>query len=430
MKQINVLVFPCGSEIGLELHRALKDVRFVTLFGASGVPDHGESVYRNYDGSLPLITEDGFTEAFNALLERLQIDYIYPALDSVQAFLSANRYLLHATLIAPTDATVQTCRNKAETYRALSGCGFLPRVYASAQEVDAYPVFLKPAVGQGSQGAQRIPSAAALSLALAAAEGPQVICEYLPGDEYTVDCFTDRHGALRYCALRTRERVKSGISVRSSLCPPDDTVNAMAEEINARLFFRGAWFFQLKKDAAGQYKLLECAPRVAGAMCLDRALGVDLPLLTLYDAMGMDVAIAPQAGFARVERALYNVYELDIAYDEAYIDYDDTLIVRGNVNLTVLRFVYQCVQKGVRVVLLTRHAGDVREDMRRYRLSPDLFDDIVAIPPEAQKADCIRPSERAVAIDDSFAERQRLTQAFGMPAFGPESAEALLDHHE
>lgn len=430
MNGIRLLVFPCGSEIGLELHRALKDARLIELFGASSVPDHGEAVYKNYAGGLPAIGDPGFLEAFNDLLDRLSVDLIYPALDSVQAFLSANRERLHAALIAPSDAAVQICRSKEKTYEALRGCGFLPKVFSSPAEVDVYPVFVKPAVGQGSAGAKRADSPALLEAALAEAEGRQVIAEYLPGAEYTVDCFTDRHGVLRWVLKRTRARVKSGISVRSAVCPPDETVNVMAETIGERLGMRGAWFFQIKENAAGKPVLMECAPRVAGAMGLNRALGVDLPLLTVYDAMGTDVAVAPQLKTAAVDRALYNAFTLDLDYDEVYVDYDDTLVVKGRLNLTLLRFLYQCAEKGVKIILLTRHIGDVTADLQARRVYPGLFDEIVTVPEGKQKADCISPASKAIAIDDSFAERQRLTAAFGMPAFGPESVEALIDFTE
>ena len=430
MNGIRLLVFPCGSEIGLELHRALKDARLIELFGASSVPDHGEAVYKNYAGGLPSIGDPGFLEAFNALLERLSIELIYPALDSVQAFLSANRERLHAALIAPSDAAVQICRSKEKTYEALGGCDFLPKVFSSPAEVDSYPVFVKPAVGQGSAGAKRADSPALLQAALAEAEGRQVIAEYLPGAEYTVDCFTDRHGVLRWVLKRTRARVKSGISVRSAVCPPDETVNAMAAKISQMLGMRGAWFFQIKENAAGKPVLLECAPRVAGAMGLNRALGVDLPLLTVYDAMETDIAVAPQLQTAAVDRALYNAFTLDLDYGEVYVDYDDTLIVKGRLNLTLLRFLYQCAEKGVKIILLTRHIGDVTADLQARRVYPGLFDEIVTVPEGKQKADCISPASKAIAIDDSFAERQRLTAAFGMPAFGPESVEALIDFTE
>ena len=45
---VNVLVFPCGSEIGLEIHAALRHAKDIRLHGASSVSDHGEFVYARY----------------------------------------------------------------------------------------------------------------------------------------------------------------------------------------------------------------------------------------------------------------------------------------------------------------------------------------------------------------------------------------------
>jgi hypothetical protein len=104
--------------------------------------------------------------------------------------------------------------------------------------------------------------------------------------------------------------------------------------------------------------------------------------------------------------------------------------VKGRLNVTLLRFFFQCAEKGVKIILLTRHIGDVTADLQARRVYPGLFDEIVTVPEGKQKADCISPAPKAIAIDDSFAERQRLTAAFGMPAFGPESVEALIDYRE
>ena len=41
----NVLVFPAGTEIAMEIHSALKYSRCVRLFGASDEPCHGEMLY-------------------------------------------------------------------------------------------------------------------------------------------------------------------------------------------------------------------------------------------------------------------------------------------------------------------------------------------------------------------------------------------------
>jgi len=430
MKQINILVFPCGSEIGLELHRALRDIRFITLFGASSVGDHGEWVYKNYVGDIPFISDPNFVDALNKYIDENEIDYIFPALDSVILALSQNRDRLHASLLTCPHKTVEICRSKAKTYAALSGSRFLPKVYTDVNEIQKYPVIIKPSEGQGSQGFMIIENRKQLEYELSAREAEQVICEYLPGEEYTIDCFTDRHGSLLYACQRNRGRIKNGISVNSSISAPDEKILKIANEINSKMSFRGVWFFQLKKNTDGEYRLLECATRVAGTMCVQRAAGVNLALLTVFDALGYDLSIPERIENVTVDRALYNVYKLGIDYDEVYMDFDDTVIIHDRVNFPVLQFIYQCVERKIPVTLLTRHDTDVIEDLKVRKISPELFDKIICLPRSEKKIDYVNPSKKALFIDDSFQERKNMRDAFGIYTLGPDSVEALLDERK
>lgn len=430
METCKVLVFPCGSEIGQELFRSLKDIRFVTLYGASSVADHGMWLYQNYVGDIPYVTAPDFIERINAYVDENQIDYIFPAMDSVILKLSEHRTELHATLLTSPEETVRICRSKAETYAKLKDCAFMPKTYANVQEIKEYPVLVKPAVGQGAQGVQKVDNAQKLEALLAERSEEQVICEYLPGEEYTVDCFTDRHGELLYAKARVRRRIRNGISVNSETIEDLPEIREIAQQINAKMAFRGVWFFQLKRGCDGNLRLLECATRVAGTMCTQRALGVNLPLLTLMDAMDMDVSITPQAKGVIVDRALSNVYGLRIEYDELYVDFDDTIIVHGRVNMTVLSLIYQCVERGIPVTLVTRHEGDIYADLRKAHISESLFAAIIEVKKGQKKSECIYPAKKALFIDDSFAERKDMASVHGMTALGVESVDALIDYHQ
>lgn len=428
MEQINILVFPCGSEIGLELYRALKDIRFVTLYGASSVSDHGERLYRNYIPDIPYVTSEGFIEKLNECIVENKIDYVFPAMDSVILELSEYRKELKAKLLTSSEDAVRVCRSKRLTYDRLSSFDFIPSTYTSPDDVTSYPVLVKPSVGQGSQGVAKINSREELVHLLAVRDSEQVICEYLPGEEYTVDCFTDRHRKLRYVSPRIRRRVKNGISVNSETICLDEEISSVAEKINSVLEFQGAWFFQVKRAANGKLKLLECATRVAGTMCVERARGINLPLLTVMDVMGLDVEIIPQIENAVVDRALYNVFSIDFDFDELYIDFDDTIIVHGRVNTEVMALLYQCVEKGIPITLLSRHLTDIYKDLKAARICPELFSRIIVIGKDDIKADFISPSPKALFIDDSFAERRQMIDHYGIVCLGVECVEALIDY--
>lgn len=423
MKNINILVFPCGSEVGLEINRSLKDIYFITLFGGSSTKDHGEWVYRNYIPDIPYITDSRFVEKLNGIIQKFKIDYIFPALDSVAVKLSEEREQLLAKILSSQHESVITCRSKILTYKKLEGCSFLPDYYESCNEVKEFPVLIKPAVGQGAQGVKIVHDMSSLKSEISNSKEKIVICEYLPGTEYTVDCFSNKNRELLYCAHRSRRRIKNGISVNSCLEKENIRIREIAEKINSIMSFRGAWFFQLKISKDGNYKLMEVATRIAGTMCVERARGVNLALLTVYDAMGFDVEIKPQFDFVETDRALENLYKVDFNYDEIYIDYDDTIIVHDKVNIDAISLLYKAINKGIPVYLITKHDKDIYKELENRKISVNIFKKIIHIASNELKKDFIFPSKNALFIDDSFAERKLIQEKFSIKVAGVDMLE-------
>ena len=420
----NILVFPAGTEIAFEIHDALKNSKFVRLFGATSVPCHAEFVFQTCVTGLPFVDDPALIPALNRVIDAYGIDYVYPAHDSALLRFSEERDALHAEVIASARETVEICRSKTRTYRFLSGAPYLPAFYGSPDEIPGYPVFIKPAVGQGSQGARMIKDRSHLEEALS--EGQEyTICEYLPGEELTVDCFTDRHGSLLVVSPRSRERIRAGIAVRSRNLPLTEDLQSIAEDINRRLSFNGAWFFQVKKNAAGQFRLLEIAPRIAGTMGLTRNLGINMPLLTLYNFWGIDVSLIPNREDLLLDRAFISRFQTDLSYSSVYVDFDDTLIVRGKVNAFLMMFLYQAFNQGKRLCLLTRHSTDIFSDLEKACIPASLFSEIIRLDEAGAKTDYIAPD--SIFIDDSFSERKRVRDALGIPVFDLDMVESLID---
>ena len=420
----NILVFPAGTEIAFEIHDALKNSKFVNLFGATSVPCHAEFVFQTCVTGLPFVDDPTLISALNRVIDAYGIDYVYPAHDSALLRFSEERDALHAEVIASARETVEICRSKNKTYRFLSGAPYLPAFYLSADEIPGYPVFIKPAVGQGSQGARMIKDRSHLEEALS--EGQEyTICEYLPGEELTVDCFTDRHGSLLVVSPRSRERIRAGIAVRSRTLPLTEELRSIAEDINRRLSFNGAWFFQVKENATGQFRLLEIAPRIAGTMGLTRNLGINMPLLTLYNFWGIDVSLIPNREELLLDRAFISRFRTDLSYNSVYVDFDDTLLVRGKVNAFLMMFLYQAFNQGKRLCLLTRHSTDIFTDLEKACIPASLFSEIIRLEEAGAKTDYITPD--SIFIDDSFSERKRVRDALGIPVFDLDMVESLID---
>lgn len=419
----NVLVFPGGTEIGLEIGAALRDCRNIRLFSAGmAVLNHAPYVFASHT-VLPPVSETGWVEALNRLIAEHRIDYIIPAHDDVIVALADHADQIDCRIISSPRETCRITRSKSQTYRCLADSAPTPRLYEGPGEVEQYPVFVKPDRGQGSLNTFLAEDEAKLKALLKSYPG-SIIVEYLPGAEFTIDCFSDREKGLLFCGGRQRLRTRAGISMTSRPVQ-DPAFREIARAICARLDLRGAWFFQLKKDRQGQYKLLEVAPRIAGAMACHRVLGVNFPLLSIYEEQRIPIGILTNAMEVEIDRALINRYRHNLKYAKVYVDLDDTLVLNGRVNVRAVAFLYQCVNRGIPVVLLTRHTEDIDRTLRRFRLS-GLFDQVVHCPRPRCKSDCIAEAD-AIFIDDSYSERKLVADKLGICTFDCSMLEVLMD---
>jgi carbamoylphosphate synthase large subunit len=419
-----VAIFPGGTEIGLEIHNALKYSTHLELYGFTSIKDHSNYVYKNYIMGIPFYSDVTFIDKLNEHIVANEIDFIFPAHDDVQLILTENANRIKAEVLTTEVETVRICRSKIKTYEFLKNENFVPKFYYANEAVDNYPVFTKPDIGQGARGVKIINKISELESVLQE-NTKVVICEYLPGEEYTIDCFTDFKGNLRVCKLRNRKRIKAGISVNSEILPMDNEVYQIARTINEKLKFNGAWFFQLKRDKSDNYKLLEIAPRVSGTMGLSRNTGINYSLLTIFNAMKMPVAIIENSYNIEVDRALISRYNVEIEYDNVYIDLDDTLINNKKVNTFLMMFLYQAVNNHKNLYLISRHIDNIEETLSNNKITLSLFDSIIHLKQNESKADYIN-SQNSIFIDDSFSERLSVANK-NIPVFDLDSIECLID---
>lgn len=422
-KVFRVLVFPGGTEIGLEINRALRDCKDIKLFSAGlDISNHAPYVFAKHF-TIPSIFEDGWIDALNRIILEHEIDYVFPAYDDVIVALAENAARIKAGIISSPLETCLITRSKSRTYRFLTDTLPVPGMWNDANEIDKFPVFVKPDKGQGSQRSYVARQRSELSRLLE--ESPDcIVTEYLPGDEYTADCFSDREAGLLFCSGRARLRTRNGISMNSRAVA-DPVFRDYAERISGKLMLRGAWFFQVRKDDRGIHKLMEIGPRIAGTMALSCASGINLPLLSVYEQARVPLEIMTNDLELEIDRALVNRYKHNLEFSAVYVDLDDTLILNGVVNTRLVQFLYQCVNAKIRIVLLTRHASDVDATLRTHRLS-GLFDEVMHLNRLVDKSDSIRERD-AILIDDSFSERREVSRKSGIATFDCSMIEMLMD---
>ena len=420
----NVLILPIGTEIGLEINRALRHSKHFCVYGVSSDHNnHGRFVCDNYiDENLPNFTNADFWISLSRLVEDRQIDYVYPASPLLFDVLDGAPDGIMDKLLISDKKTIEICRSKSKTYNHFEGILAVPEVAKSS-----YPKFLKPDKGQGTSGCYKVNNLKEWA-SLANYLPDEYLClKYIEGDEYTVDCFTDRFRRLRFVGPRIRNRIKNGISVNSQIVNRNkinaafwDKVNQIAMSINCRLTMRGGWFFQVKGKGL---TLLEIEPRIAGTSGIWRQVGINLPLLTLYDCSNQDIEIKYNNCDIELDRALKARYKTSIEYEHVYLDLDDTLIISDKVNTQLVSFIYQCRNSGKSVHLLTRN-DYILQTLRKYGLCRSVFGDIFHV--EGKKSSYIKKYP-AIFIDDSFGERKEVKFQLNIPVFDVDAVECLME---
>ena len=423
----NILVFPCGSEIGLEIHRSLKYSTYFNLIGGSSVDDHGKFVYENYVENIPFHNAVNFLETIKKIVLDHNIDAIYPTMDEVARTLKNNEEAIGCRVVGSSAETTAICASKKLTYKKLKDLIPIPKTYATLDSVEEYPLFIKPDVGYSSKNVYlaKDETAAQAFLKGFSSENDFVFCEFLPGAEFTIDCFSDRYGNLLFSGARKRVRISNGISVNTKQANEHNALfSSYADVINKQLKPRGAWFFQMKFDKDDILKLLEVASRLGGSSSLFRSKGVNFAMLSAFDCFDMDVEIMQNRYEAELDRALLNRYKLKIEYTTVYVDYDDCILLGDKVNQEIIAYLYAILNQRKKIILITRHTGNLQQSLSSYRLQ-GLFDEVIHLTKKEKKSDYINPTE-AIFIDDSHTERADVKKKHNIHVFSPDMVETLF----
>jgi hypothetical protein len=412
MRRYRILVFPFGTEIANEVVHALANNKTFELVLASSDQDVIDAFSEIRVHLLPFVSDAAFVAACAALIEDEHIDFVVPAHDDVALLFSRMPLPAGCRALGQSAEVNDIVRFKDRTYIALDGKVPAPRVFLPGETL-RFPVFAKPSRGQGSKGVRRLDGDedyAAFFREHAVAD--YVVAEYLPGAEFTVDCFST-DGELRFSGPRTREQTLNGISVRSRPVPAGtdkDSLDAMARSISSTLGMHGLWFFQARMAASGEPKLLEVGARVSGTMMVNRVRGVNFVELALYQALGYPVSVRAQDFAPCVTRSLQPRFHHSIEFKDLYIDFDDTLLLDGcRINTEVMALVFSAKNEGHRVCLITRNRNNkLASTLNRFGIS-SVFDDIHHLADGESKASYMKAGD--LLVDDSFAEREQALDA-------------------
>ncbi len=408
---MNVLIVPGTTLIAREICNSLSTMKGIYLFGAGYDAAAAKNFPYHVFNHAGTLGSKNLKDELEVIVERQEIDFIIFAHDSwIFEFRNLDS-IGEAKIIKNPCAAIEICSFKSSTYGFLREDVSTPTIFKLAEEVQDFPVFLKPNRGQGSIGALKIDSRKELEPFMDS-EGRfydhWVVSEFLPGIEYTIDCFSALNGDLLYSSPRIRMAIESGLAVETKIIRHPQ-LSIWASRISKKLLLNGPWFFQVKEDSKGSLKLMEIGLRVAGGSGVQRLKGVNLSQLNILQSQGKVLEILNQNVFPCKKK---NEIDLDFDYQEIYVDYDDTLIVNFVLNHKLIAFLESEINRGIIVTLITRHSGNLEDSLTQFGIR-ELFSRIIHITNKHLKSKYIDSNVKFLFIDDSFRERSDVSVQFG-----------------
>jgi hypothetical protein len=418
---LNVLIVPGTTEIAREMLESLKFARDFRVFGA-GV-DLALGNTWSYEKYFFLESFDYLKHLEVICLEN-NIDYILPAHDDHIFDLKIETVIGGAKVIRHPSKTIEICRSKLSTYNFLSSYTFTQSYFTKLEDVPDSKIFLKPAIGQGSKGTRVFENKSMFknfyhsrSLNEVNFFSHYVVSNYLPGLEYTIDCFSEL-GSLKFARARERVSITNGIAV-NTIDRNIPELTQMASEINDELIFDGPWFFQVKADSEEVFRLLEIGCRIAGSSSLRRAQNVNLTLIDVYSKMGKNIVIDFRLDIRELGKSTKSSFQLLQSFQKIYIDFDDTILLTSGLDFEMVGILFSLKVAGIPIILITRHRGDLNELLLRFKIN-DLFAEVIHIKDrDLSKESFIDTSDYVLFVDDSFMERYSCSTSINTTVLEP-----------
>jgi hypothetical protein len=425
-KKINVLIFPAGSGVSKEIFDSLKYNRLINLIGIDS--DENNFSYYQFEKLIlgaPFIKDEEKTIHFiKDIVQKYNIDCIFPAFDSIIVFLKKHEKTIGTKIISSPIETCNICFSKKKTYELFKDEINVPYMY-NYDEIIQYPVFIKPECGYGSRDSFKINNKQELDFYNSTIKN-NIICEYLPGNEFTVDCFNSKTNGLIYCEARIREKTVNGLSVLSRHVDLPE-IKKIGEIISKKLEFIGSWFFQVKYNNKNEITLLEIAPRIPGAACLHRNKGVNFPLLSIYEHYNNNInSVLTNEYNISCYKCFENRFVISVEYNTIYVDLDDTIILKNKVNTKILQYLYHVKNLNKKIILITRNK-DPKNYLERFFIHANLFDEIIKVDDKDKKSNYIQNKTNSIFIDDSYTERLDVSTIHKIPVFTCDMIECLFD---
>jgi carbamoyl-phosphate synthase large subunit len=277
--------------------------------------------------TIPKPSDEKFIEELMNICKKEKIQVLIPQTTDELPKLSQNKedFMKIGTKIATSDyESIKVCNNKFQLTKLCKELNIpYPEFYISTRFSDLIkkaekigfperPIVIKPPESSGMRGLRiiddkinikqffydskpsgvitdtNIPTSLYITsqelYRIIGEEFPELmIMEFLPGKEYTVDCFRTEKESL--IIPRTRDVIRTGITFDGTTEKNNIIIDA-CQKISEKLDLRYVFGFQFKVDSKGIPKILEGNPRVQGTMVASTFAGANIIYASVKYALG------------------------------------------------------------------------------------------------------------------------------------------------
>ena len=240
---------------------------------------------------LPAVRAAGYVEALLTACRERDIGLVVPTIDTELAVLADAKPLFerHGIVLAVSaPALVKVCRDKRDSDALFRHLGLTtPRIYGTDADI-RYPCFGKPLDGSRSIGALVVHDEAEMRLARSRNTNSifMELVDTRAADEYTVDLYYDRAGALKCLVPRRRIEVRDG-EISKGITERNDLAAYLQRHLSRLDGALGCLTLQVFRHRdGGRYWTIELNPRFGGGYPLSHAAGANYPGWLIDEHLG------------------------------------------------------------------------------------------------------------------------------------------------
>ncbi|MBY0220371.1 ATP-grasp domain-containing protein [Paenibacillus illinoisensis] len=211
----------------------------------------------------PIASEDDYIRFVDELIENENIDLLIPIHDYEIHKLSQHK--LNTNIIIPEQALIELFRDKLSSANSMQDIGIAvpPIIKVGDPLAGNYrKVIIRDRVGVGSKGIEILSKEGYLQISRGLDTSKKFVQEFITGDEYTVDVFSDKSGSPKLIIPRMRIEIKAGVATKVRIVYQKELIN-LTEKILKKYPIPGFCNIQFIVNEKGIF-FIELNPRYGG----------------------------------------------------------------------------------------------------------------------------------------------------------------------